>query len=80
MKKQQPALSAIPPMKTATLPEASAIEHKPRKEPSDAALLNLRITQAERKDVHQVSLDLDMTAKDLIMLAFREFKERRGLH
>lgn len=40
--------------------------------------MNMRVTPAQKKAVHQIALDLDLSVKDLIMAAIDEYKTKRG--
>lgn len=73
------SLSSLAPASSpnAAIPTFTPLRKK--REPEEMVLMNLRIRAAERKALHQLALDLDMTAKEVIMLALEDFRKSRGL-
>jgi len=61
-------------------PAAEPIEPtKPKRDKDETVIFNIRLTAEQRKSIRQIALNLDMTAKDVLLMAFNEFKEKRGL-
>lgn len=43
-------------------------------------MVTLRMTAAQRKNIQQIALNMNTSAKDLVLKAIDEFKTKRGLY
>lgn len=59
--------------KTTKIPGAKPFA---RRDDSEIVLINIRATVKERRDLHQLALDMDTNVKEVVFQAVREFRER----
>jgi hypothetical protein len=51
---------------------------KKKHEKDDTVIFNVRLTAEQRKSIRQIALDLDITAKEVLLTALEEYKLKRG--
>ena len=57
---------------------AAPVAVKKKREKDDTVIFNVRLTAEQRKSIRQIALDLDITAKEVLLTALEEYKLKRG--
>lgn len=59
-------------------PAEPVTQVKPKRDKDETVIFNVRLTAEQRKSIRQIALDLDITAKEVLLTALEEFKQKRG--